>query len=53
MTRMEAIQEERKRYLTAILSRAMKKAHIHMRTLHRLAGNGYTNWSHEADGVNL
>lgn len=51
MTKQEAIQEERQRYLTAILAGAMRKAHIHLRALHRLAGNGYTNWNHEADGT--
>ncbi len=51
MTKQEAIEEERRRYLTAILTGAMRKAKLHLRVLHRLAGNGYTNWNHEADGI--
>lgn len=51
MTREQAIQEERDRYLKAILTGAMKHARFHLRVLHRLAGNGYTNWNHERDGA--
>lgn len=51
MTKQEAIQEERRRYLAACVAGAVRKAHIHLRALHRLAGNGYTYWNHEADGT--
>lgn len=51
MTRDQAIQEERERYLSAILAGWVKLARLHLKVLHRLAGNGYTNWNHERDGV--
>jgi hypothetical protein len=49
MTRVEAINEERRRYLNAIVQSRSEQAHVHLRALHRLSGNGYCAWERHSD----
>ena len=49
MTQQEAIIEERRRYLAAVVQSRSKRAHLHLMTLHRLSGNGYCAWERHGD----
>ncbi|MEU6023278.1 hypothetical protein ACGFIK_21215 [Micromonospora sp. NPDC048871] len=49
MTRAEAIVEERRRYLKAILESRRGSARRHLKVLRRLRGNGYCVWERHAD----